>query len=82
MYTGETPFAGKSQTEMLKCIHSEERVSLAALRKCSHEFRLLIRQLLIKKPNKRIGFAGDADEVMKHSFFTGLDWEQVESRIL
>jgi serine/threonine protein kinase len=82
MYTGETPFAGKSQKDMLKCIHSEERVSLAALRKCSHEFRLLIRQLLIKKPFKRLGFENDAEEVMKHSFFNGLDWEQAEKRLL
>ena len=74
MYTGESPFAGKSQPEMLKCIHSEERVSLAALRKCSHEFRLLIRQLLVKKPYKRLGFEKDAEEVMQHSFFSELDW--------
>lgn len=48
MYCGETPFANKSQNDMLKCINSQERVSLVGLRKCSHEFRLLIRQLLVK----------------------------------
>lgn len=74
MYTGQTPFAGKSQLDMLKSIHSQERVSLAALRKCSHEFRLLIRQLLMKQPAKRLGYEKDAYDVMQHSFFNGLDW--------
>jgi len=80
MYTGETPFANKSQMEVLKGIHSPQRVSLSALKNASPEFRLLIRQLLVKSPDQRLGYIGDATEVMQHPFFRDTDWDLISGR--
>jgi serine/threonine protein kinase len=47
----------------------------------SNEAKSLLISLLNRNPNKRLG-AGptDAEEIKKHPFFDGIDWEMVYNR--
>jgi len=40
----------------------------------------LLKQLLERNPSKRIGSTHDADEIKKHSFFEGIDWNYVMNK--
>ena len=44
---------------------------------------MLIVALLNRNPSKRLGAGpGGADEIKKHPFFNGIDWEAVRDRKL
>ena len=47
----------------------------------SNEAKSLIISLLNRNPNKRLG-AGptDAEEIKKHAWFDGIDWEKIKNR--
>ncbi|KAG5855524.1 hypothetical protein ANANG_G00049940 [Anguilla anguilla] len=52
-------------------------------RTLSADAKSLLSGLLIKDPNKRLGGGpDDAKEIMRHSFFTGLDWQDVYDKKL
>jgi hypothetical protein len=36
--------------------------------------------LLSKDPQERLGALDDADEIMKHRFFTNTDWEKIKTK--
>ncbi|KAL9685493.1 hypothetical protein QQ045_022943 [Rhodiola kirilowii] len=69
MLYGATPFVGSNRKETFYRILSKtpELVGEAT------PLRDLIRKLLEKDPNKRIG----VDEIKRHEFFKGVDWETV-----
>ena len=46
----------------------------------SIECKNLLRDLLQKNPNKRLGSVGGAREIKHHEFFYGIDWEVVAVR--
>lgn len=49
----------------------------------SEEAKLLIVALLNRNPSKRLGAGpGGADEIKKHAFFAGIDWQVVRERKL
>lgn len=49
----------------------------------SEDCKLLIVALLNRNPSKRLGAGpGGAEEIKKHPFFNGIDWEAVRDRKL
>ncbi|XP_017315866.1 serine/threonine-protein kinase N2 isoform X1 [Ictalurus punctatus] len=73
MLVGESPFPGDDEEEVFDSIVNDE---VRYPRFLSPESVSLIQKLLQKNPEKRLG-AGeqDANEVKRHRFFQGVDWE-------
>ncbi|KAI4877419.1 hypothetical protein NFI96_011717, partial [Prochilodus magdalenae] len=73
MLVGESPFPGDDEEEVFDSIVNDE---VRYPRFLSPESVSIIQKLLQKKPEKRLG-AGeqDANEVKRHRFFQGVDWE-------
>lgn len=73
MLVGESPFPGDDEEEVFDSIVNDE---VRYPRFLSPESVSLIQKLLQKNPEKRLG-AGeqDANEVKRHRFFQGIDWE-------
>ncbi|KAF4073034.1 hypothetical protein AMELA_G00254220 [Ameiurus melas] len=73
MLVGESPFPGDDEEEVFDSIVNDE---VRYPRFLSPESVSLIQKLLQKTPEKRLG-AGeqDANEVKRHRFFQGVDWE-------
>ena len=46
----------------------------------SHASKSLLAALLERDPEKRLGTAGDADEVKQHAFFASIDWARLKRR--
>jgi len=40
----------------------------------------LLKQLLERSPHKRLGSTSDADEIKRHPFFEGIDWDYVTNK--
>lgn len=40
----------------------------------SEDLKDLIKKLLDKNPESRLGSNGDADEIVNHPWFAGFDW--------
>lgn len=72
MLAGRPPFSGENKLDLFKRIVSGERVAMP-----SH-FRPLARdligKLLVVNPAERLGFGG-VEEVMRHPWFEGIDWD-------
>lgn len=43
-------------------------------KKFSYDVRSLIKQLLRKDPQRRLGYTRDAEEIKEHPFFKDTDW--------
>uniref|UniRef100_A0A671RH50 protein kinase C n=1 Tax=Sinocyclocheilus anshuiensis TaxID=1608454 RepID=A0A671RH50_9TELE len=73
MLVGESPFPGDDEEEVFDSIVNDE---VCYPRFMSPESVSIIQKLLQKNPEKRLG-AGeqDANEVKRHRFFQGIDWE-------
>ncbi|XP_016373066.1 serine/threonine-protein kinase N2-like [Sinocyclocheilus rhinocerous] len=73
MLVGESPFPGDDEEEVFDSIVNDE---VRYPRFLSPESVSIIQKLLQKNPEKRLG-AGeqDANEVKRHRFFQGIDWE-------
>ncbi|KAL7838206.1 hypothetical protein AOLI_G00266100 [Acnodon oligacanthus] len=73
MLVGESPFPGDDEEEVFDSIVNDE---VRYPRFLSPESVSIIQKLLQKNPEKRLG-AGeqDANEVKRHRFFQGVDWE-------
>ncbi|GLJ23605.1 hypothetical protein SUGI_0447050 [Cryptomeria japonica] len=75
MVYGETPFKGANRKQTFHNILVKQPQFLGPWT----PLRDLIQRLLIKEPRKRLGFScNGADNVKKHSFFAGLDWDSVD----
>lgn len=75
---GKTPFKGSSNEETVsnvvsQCIHFPEYPHV------SPPARDLIRRLLKKEPEARLGSSKGAAEIKQHPFFEGLNWALVRS---
>ena len=46
----------------------------------SDELRDIICKRLEKDPKKRLGFNGDADEVVNHPWFKDMDWDGIMNK--
>lgn len=80
LFEGESPFASYDPSSVAKKI-LQARVDFP--RKMSTTMQDIIRSLLTRDPSRRLGcLRGGIDDVMKHRFFRGFDWNGLGSRTL
>jgi serine/threonine protein kinase len=79
MLTGEHPFTGNTNQEMYRKIVSQDPAFPAYL---SAEALDLVRGLMRRDPDTRLGTHGGAAEVKAHPFFASIDWEKLYNRLL
>lgn len=66
--------------QLLYCI-AVKNIDFTRLKTASPEFYNLVRRLLTNDPLKRIGASEkDAEEIKKHAFFKGIDWDKVAAK--
>ena len=71
------PFQGEHQAELFFNVVNRPVDKETFDKKAPEEFRFLITNLLEKTPKRRIG--NSLDEIKKHPFFYGFDWENYKS---
>ncbi|PVU90827.1 hypothetical protein BB559_004420 [Furculomyces boomerangus] len=72
MLTGKVPFNGKSHKQVYESIIKKK---IAFPKYVSSDAADLIRKLLKKVPEQRIGYgANELEKIMKHRFFYGVNW--------
>ena len=77
MLVGAPPFFSNNRNEMFSNISKGKlRVPTALSIECKN----ILRDLLQKDPNKRLGSIGDASEIKQHEFFYGMNWDLVYQR--
>uniref|UniRef100_A0A8C9Z1I1 non-specific serine/threonine protein kinase n=1 Tax=Sander lucioperca TaxID=283035 RepID=A0A8C9Z1I1_SANLU len=75
MMCGRLPFYNQDHEKLFELILMED---IKFPRTLSSDAKSLLSGLLIKDPNKRLGGGpDDAKEIMRHSFFSGVDWQDV-----
>lgn len=74
MLVGCPPFYSQNRAEMFLNI---TKGKLKVPTSLSIECKNLLKDLLQKDPNKRLGSLGGASEVKNHEFFYGIDWDFV-----
>uniref|UniRef100_A0A3B5LFQ5 non-specific serine/threonine protein kinase n=1 Tax=Xiphophorus couchianus TaxID=32473 RepID=A0A3B5LFQ5_9TELE len=75
MMCGRLPFYNQDHEKLFELILMEE---IKFPRTLSADAKSLLSGLLIKDPNKRLGGGpDDAKEIMRHSFFGTIDWQDV-----
>ena len=79
MLVGIPPFYSNNRSELF---YNIKKGKLRVPTTLSTECKNLLRDLLQKDPNKRLGTSNDAIEVKKHEFFYGINWDSVYSRRL
>ncbi|KAL3789496.1 hypothetical protein HJC23_009732 [Cyclotella cryptica] len=80
LFEGETPFASYDPSSVAKKI-LQARFDFP--RKMSLTMQDAIRCLLTRDPSRRLGcLRGGIDDVMKHRFFRGFDWDGLGNRTL
>lgn len=78
MMSGKLPFYNQDHEIMFENILVEE---VRFPRQISVEARDLLGGLLVKDPAKRLGGgADDAKEIMAHTFFSSIDWKDLEEK--
>ncbi|KAI9535653.1 RAC-gamma serine/threonine-protein kinase [Dissostichus eleginoides] len=78
MMCGRLPFYNQDHEKLFELILMED---IKFPRTLSSDAKSLLSGLLIKDPNKRLGGGpDDAKEIMRHSFFSGVDWQHVYDR--
>ena len=76
MATGRPPFMNKNHHKLGILIRQgtvifpEKRHGIDM----SEDLKDLIKKLLDKNPESRLGSNGDADEIVNHPWFAGFDW--------
>uniref|UniRef100_A0A6Q2XB91 non-specific serine/threonine protein kinase n=1 Tax=Esox lucius TaxID=8010 RepID=A0A6Q2XB91_ESOLU len=80
MMCGRLPFYNQDHEKLFELILMEE---IKFPRTLSSDAKSLLSGLLIKDPNKRLGGGpDDAKEIMRHSFFVAVDWQDVYDKKL
>uniref|UniRef100_A0A8B9HUD3 non-specific serine/threonine protein kinase n=2 Tax=Astyanax mexicanus TaxID=7994 RepID=A0A8B9HUD3_ASTMX len=80
MMCGRLPFYNQDHEKLFELILMED---IKFPRTLSADAKSLLSGLLIKDPNKRLGGGpDDAKEIMRHSFFVGVDWQDVYDKKL
>lgn len=77
---GRTPFKGSGNEETLSNVVSRS-LKFPSSPIVSFHARDLIRGLLIKEPENRLGSAKGAAEIKQHPFFEGLNWALIRCAI-
>ncbi|KAG7512690.1 RAC-gamma serine serine/threonine-protein kinase [Solea senegalensis] len=80
MMCGRLPFYNQDHEKLFELILMED---IKFPRTLSADAKSLLSGLLIKDPNKRLGGGPeDAKEIMRHSYFSGVDWQDVYDKKL
>uniref|UniRef100_A0A4W3K6V6 non-specific serine/threonine protein kinase n=1 Tax=Callorhinchus milii TaxID=7868 RepID=A0A4W3K6V6_CALMI len=80
MMCGRLPFYNQDHEKLFELILMED---IKFPRTLSSDAKSLLSGLLIKDPNKRLGGGPeDAKDIMQHSFFTGINWQDVYDKKL
>ncbi|KAG7272892.1 hypothetical protein CRUP_009394 [Coryphaenoides rupestris] len=78
MMCGRLPFYNQDHEKLFELILMED---IKFPRTLSTDAKSLLSGLLIKDPNKRLGGGpDDAKEIMRHSFFSLVDWQDVYNK--
>ena len=72
MMTAQSPFHGRDQDEICNAILTAEPPYPESLARDAAD---LMRKLLLKMPEERIGYQKGAEEIMEHGFFSSIDWD-------
>nr|CAB3458990.1 unnamed protein product [Digitaria exilis] len=77
MLTGKAPFVGNRDKVQQKIV--KEKLKLPSF--LSSEAHSLLKGLLHKEPNKRLGSGpGGSDEIKNHKWFKPINWRKLEAR--
>uniref|UniRef100_A0A3B4DZ69 non-specific serine/threonine protein kinase n=1 Tax=Pygocentrus nattereri TaxID=42514 RepID=A0A3B4DZ69_PYGNA len=80
MMCGRLPFYNQDHEKLFELILMED---IKFPRTLSADAKSLLSGLLIKDPNKRLGGGpDDAKEIMRHSFFVAIDWQDLYDKKL
>ncbi|KAL0915918.1 hypothetical protein M5K25_013385 [Dendrobium thyrsiflorum] len=74
MAYGRTPFRGRNRKETMRNVVARPPEFVG--KQCA-ELIDLIKRLLAKEPERRLGYASGAEEVKRHRFFDGLKWDLI-----
>ena len=74
MLTGRVPFFAMNNEKMFRKILKCE---LIVPKNCSEDCQNLLRSLITKFPEDRLGSINGAEEVKSHKFFQGIVWDDV-----
>lgn len=78
MLSGRTPFHTLDRSDIYKRI---EKAPICYPRHLSGECKSLLEKLLQRKPERRIGAGEEGlDEIKKHSWFKGIDWDALYNK--
>ncbi|KAJ1733454.1 Serine/threonine kinase [Coemansia biformis] len=75
MILGTSPFHGEDENEIFDSILEDEILYPVRM---SRDSVFICQALLERDPSKRLGAGpNDAEDIMKHSFFAGINWDDV-----
>lgn len=77
LVTGTKPFEGNTPDELIRKIAEEEMPSLPFV---SLELQNIIKRLVEKDPERRLGWKDDMSEVQAHPWLSGINWERLSLR--
>ena len=77
MLVGIPPYFSNNQEQIFKNI---EKADLYIPSFVSKNAQILIRDLLKKNPNERLGSKNDVEDIKKHPYFKGINWDMVYLR--
>ena len=72
MMTSQSPFHGQTEDDIYNAILTDEPPYPEHL---PSEAVDLIRKLLVRKPEERLGYQKGAKEIMDHEFFSSTNWD-------
>ncbi len=72
MMTSQSPFRGQDEDEIYDAILTDEPPYPKHMPNKAVD---LIRKLLVRKPEERLGYQKGAEEIMDHEFFNSIDWD-------
>ncbi|TPX34896.1 hypothetical protein SmJEL517_g02562 [Synchytrium microbalum] len=73
MLLGQSPFRGEDEDEIFEAILEDDILYPVTMQR---DAVTLLQKLLCKDPSKRLGSSkADAEDIKKHPFFKGVDWD-------
>jgi classical protein kinase C len=72
MMTALAPFHGEDEDEIYDAILADEP---SYPKYMPNDAVDLIRKLLVREPEERLGYHKGAEEIMDHGFFASIDWD-------
>lgn len=77
---GITPFRGSRRDATFENV-LKRQLGFPAAPKVSPEAQDLMKKLLEKSPNERLGVTAGADEIKQHPWFTSIDWALIRNQV-